>query len=451
MTYKRGALLVIATFAFVLALLIYFHIVGAQSQVNSDMRASDQFAYLTFAQRAYDSSLHYTGKRNRMPLFPWIQAVFYSPELSDEAFFQQGKRVNTVISVICLVAVGLAFFARFSKALALYSLTVAAFLLYALKAPWFQAEILFYTLFWLSFALALECIRAPSWKKSVGVGALFAWAHFTKASALPGLLLYSVSFAVLLTRRLYKRDLRRADVWTVLAWATTPIVVFVILLFPYFSESKARYGQYLYNVNTTFYMWNDTWKQAKHNTYAAGDREGWPDLPAEEIPSLQNYLSTHSARHIVDRFRDGARAFFHAVCVKPEGEYRYGVCGHSVAALVIIVASVVAMLRQNRRAALATDLQAAFFATSFLGAYLLAALWYHPIALTPRILFSLILPLFWILGVVEGAACSHRRSLVIAGRVVKPAPAAFSLLTAIAAYQAIELAAFRAETIYGGG
>ena len=451
MTVQRGAWMVFLVVAFVLALLTYFDIVSAQSQVNSDLQSSDQFAYMTFAQRAYDSSFHYTGKRNQMPLFPWLQAVFYSPEMSDEAFFQQGKRVNTVISVLCLAAVGLAFFARFSKVLALYSLVVIAFLLYALKAPWFQAEILFYTLFWLAFALSIECIRAPCWKKTVAVGALFALAHFTKASALPGLLIYSASFAALLARRLYQREMRRADMLTVFARATMPIVVFVVLLFPYFIESKARYGHYLYNVNTTFYIWYDTWKIAKHGTYAAGDRDGWPDMLAEEIPSLHKYLSTHSASDVIDRFRVGWRAFSRAICVKPEGEYRYGVCGHSVAALVIILGSLGVLLRQKRQAALATDFQAAFFITTFLGAYLLAALWYHPIAVTPRMLFSLILPLFWTLGVVESARNSHIQSFVIAGRRIKPVTMMLILLIAVAIYQAIELAVFRAEGIYGGG
>jgi len=451
MTVQRGAWMVFLVVAFVLALLTYFAIVEAQNRINVEIRLADQGAYMQISERAYETSFHYTGDRARMPMYPWIQALFYSPEMSDEAFFEQGKRINTVISVICLAIIGLVFFVKFSKFTALYSLMVIAYLLFAIRAPWFQPELMFYTLFWLAFALSIECIRAPSWKKTVAVGALFALAHFTKASALPGLLIYSASFAALLARRLYQREMRRADILTVFARATMPIVVFFILLFPYFSESKARYGHYLYNVNTTFYIWYDTWKIAKHGTYAAGDREGWPDMPAEEIPSLEWYLSTHSARDIIDRFRVGWRAFSRAICVKPGGEYRYGVCGHSVAALVIILGSLGVLLRQKRQAALATDFQAAFFITTFLGAYLLAALWYHPIAVTPRMLFSLILPLFWTLGVVESARNSHIRSFVIAGRGIKPVTLMLILLIAVAIYQAIELAVFRAEGIYGGG
>ena len=110
----------------------------------------------------------------------------YSPEMTDEEFFEQGKQISTVISILCLAVVGLAFFARFSKPYALYSLIVITYMLFALKAPWFQAEILYYTLLWLSFAFSVECIDRPAWYKSIAIGVSFALAHFAKASALPG-------------------------------------------------------------------------------------------------------------------------------------------------------------------------------------------------------------------------------------------------------------------------
>ena len=84
-----------------------------------------------------------------------------------------------------------------------------------------------------------------------------------------------------------------------------PILVFLLLLSPYLIESKAKYGAYFYNVNTTFYIWYDSWDEAKAGTLAAGDHLGWPDLPDEEIPSLQKYLDEHSAVEILHRFRDG--------------------------------------------------------------------------------------------------------------------------------------------------
>ena len=77
-----------------------------------------------------------------------------------------------------------------------YAIAVIAFLCFAIKAPWFQAEILFYVLFAFAFMLAVESIRRPKWYKSIGVGLLFALAHFTKASGLLGIAMYAGSFSV---------------------------------------------------------------------------------------------------------------------------------------------------------------------------------------------------------------------------------------------------------------
>ena len=72
-------------------LILYLDVAQKQSRRNHDLTQHDQRAYMNFAKKAYESRLQFTGTRNRMPLYPWIQALFYSPPMDDEAFFQQGK------------------------------------------------------------------------------------------------------------------------------------------------------------------------------------------------------------------------------------------------------------------------------------------------------------------------------------------------------------------------
>ena len=233
---------------------LYLNVAQQQSKVNSDLTRNDQSAYMNFAREAYETHLQYTGSRNRMPLYPFIQALFYSPEMDDEAFFEQGKQLNIALSLVCLLALGITFFAKFSKIYAFYAMLVIAFLVFAIKSPYFQTEILFYTLFGFAFILSLDTLISPKWYKSIGVGLLFALAHFSKASALPGLFIFISSYGILFLFKLFSGSLSREQVRQILYYALAPLAVFMILLFPYFQESKEKYGSYFYNVNTTFYM-----------------------------------------------------------------------------------------------------------------------------------------------------------------------------------------------------
>ena len=262
-------------------LTLYLHVTGIQNDKNDDLKMSDQRGYMRFAQKARQSNWHHTGGRNRMPLFPFFQALFYSPELTNEAFFLRGKQINIWLSVAAIASFAIAFSARFSRMYAIYAVLVIAFLAFAFKAPFFQAEILYYTLFGFAFILSIDALFAPKWHKSIGVGALLALAHLCKASATPALILFASCYGVLLIANFIRRDLEWHLARDIVLRALTPALVFILLLFPYLQESKEIYGRYFYNVNTMFYVWYDTWEEAKAGTRAAGDRAGYPDLPEE--------------------------------------------------------------------------------------------------------------------------------------------------------------------------
>lgn len=396
-----GALL---TAAFVLiCLAIYLHIAQTQSIKNREMRWSDQSAYMDEASKAYETRLTYTGNRNRMPLYPFLQALFYSPDMSSEDFFQHGKRLNIVLSLVCIAVLGYVFFSRFSRFYATYAILLIALVVFAIKSPFFQTELLFYTLFGLTFVLSIDAIKTPNKYKTVALGAMFALCQYTKASAMPGLFIFAASYGVLVLTKLGKREVDARCARDILFSAAIPILVFLALLSPYLLESKEKYGTYFYNVNTTFYIWYDSWDEAKAGTLQAGDHVGWPTLPDDQIPSLSKYLEEHTAQDILDRFANGATLMVKSACVIDDlFKYAYGYCSQVALGLVVLAGSLIAIIRSGRSSLSSRLRQAVFYVCLFFLIYFAAYAWYMPIInfRGARTVLSLLIPLMWTIGLV---------------------------------------------------
>ena len=432
-------------------LVLYLDVAQKQSEVNNDLTRSDQGAYMNFAKKAYKARLQYsdTDNRNQMPLYPWIQALFYSPQMDDEAFFQQGKRLNVALSLIGLLALGIAFFHKFSKLYAFYAILAIAFLVFAIKSPWFQTEILFYTLFGLAFMLSLDTLISPKWRKSLGVGVLFALAHFSKASALPGLFIFISSYGVLFLSRLFSRSLNRGQVKHILYHALTPLVVFMMLLFPYFQENKDTYGTYFYNVNTTFYMWYDSWDDAKEWSSIALRRRGWPDMPDEEIPSLSKYLREHTADEIIERFRNGAATLFRAGCHSKH--HSFGYCSQVGLSLLILALGLPLLFKGTRQQKSEHNLHIVWYVLLFFLLYALSFAWYMPIiGRGHRTILSLAIPLLWTVGLVVHAPQIQALRRTIFQGSMKALPIVYLLLTLTLLYEIYQVITLRAETAYSG-
>ncbi len=65
---------------------------------------TDQDDYIQFAKTARLLNFNYTGDQNRMPLYPFLQGMFYRPGMTDGEFFAQGKQVNLILSLVLLAA-----------------------------------------------------------------------------------------------------------------------------------------------------------------------------------------------------------------------------------------------------------------------------------------------------------------------------------------------------------
>ena len=84
--FQRAARAALAFALVLICLAAYLQIAQTQSHKNREMRWVDQSAYMDEAIKAYETRFTYTGNRNRMPMYPFLQALFYSPDLSSEAF-----------------------------------------------------------------------------------------------------------------------------------------------------------------------------------------------------------------------------------------------------------------------------------------------------------------------------------------------------------------------------
>ena len=443
------ALIAVALAALLLP--FYLHVANTQNGVNDDLQKNDQGAYMSFSVQAYQTNFSYTGGRNRMPLFPFLQALFYSPDLEEEAFFEQGKMLNVGLSILCLIVLSLAFSFKFSKLFALYAILVIAFLVFAFKAPYFQAEILFYTLFGLAFILSVESLSAPTWLNSLGVGALFALAHLTKASAMPALLMYLSSFALMVISRVVRGKSGGRAAGMLCLQALSTVLILLLLLFPYLQESKERYGSHFYNVNTTFYVWYDSWEEAKAGTRAAGDRRGWPDLPDEEIPSLGKYLREHSTEQIIDRFRSGALRLINFGCNLHRSKHRFGYCSQVGLNLIIITCSLALIAARGHLRRASQNFHTISFVALFHVIYALSFAWYVPLTGNgPRTILSLLIPFLWTLGLLAHSDALDSSRIPILRWRPRASTVVYSVMLLTLLYEIYQVIDYRAFAMYGG-
>lgn len=424
--------------------------------VNTDIDRTDQGAYIKQAIQMRERDFDYVSPRNRMPLFPALLAVFMDRDellkqraeagsgkkflkRAAEEFFPLGKRINTALALAAAAVAGVVFFRRFPPHLAANLTLFAAFGVLVFKAPYVQAEVLYYLLTFLVFVAVWKMFGRPSLWVALAAGILLGLGHLTKASVLPGFLVV----AVFLPLDALWRKLRanRSPSKTLLA-----VVIisagFLAVIFPYISESKAMFGRYFYNVNSTFYMWCDSWEEATSRTREAGDRREWPDLPPEQLPSFSNYLKTHTAGEIAWRVIKGISVVFNSMMKS------YGYLWMALAFLAAAVLSLAAPWRLAWRAFRRRPIPALALLAYFFGYYLLFA-WYSPIIDGNRFVLGIFLPFLFTTAAVI-ARFAPRLEWRAGGRDWN----AFRLFnTAISAWLLVEIVlicVWRIPTEYGG-
>lgn len=375
--------------------------------VNTDFHRSNQGAYMNASAEMSESGYTVIGDRNRMPLYPLLQSPFHSPGMDPARFFAIGKRNNIVLSVILLAVLMALFGARLETHARVNLFLVTAFDVYLFKAGYFQCELLFYTLAFAAFLLMGRMLEAPAWGWGVLAGVTLGLTHLTKASAPVGLALFLACglAGVALAWARGNGDAKagatmgraRPTGRALIAGMAIVTGAFLVTVYPYISTSKRVFGSWFYNVNSTYYMWYDSWDEAVAGTRAYGDRVGPVTLPADQIPGPARYFREHTIGQAAARvlrgsvrvIRGGARSY---------GYFKHlALCG--IAGLWLAWRFAPDSLAPLRRRPLA----AAFF-VSYIAIHFALFAWYTPVASGNRFSLSIFLPfMFGLLWYVQEA------------------------------------------------
>lgn len=271
--------------------------------VNREYWLSDQEALLDMT-RVISADPGFTGTREFMPGFPLLAHGFMDTRLMQPAYFAQGKLVNISLSMLFLA--GIFIFVRDYFGLgstALFTLLTAV-TLFIYKAAYFQPELTYYFLSFIAFGLLLRIFRRPQLFTALIAGLLLAASHYTKASILPTVALFALAMLAQAVYLWLQRGQPKQACKQVTA-LTLVLIAFLVPLSNYLKESNDVYGSYFYNVTTEYYIWLDSWGEAKASEQTFQYYNGLPDVPAEQLPSLQNYLKTHTLEQMADRMAIG--------------------------------------------------------------------------------------------------------------------------------------------------
>jgi hypothetical protein len=349
----------------------------------------DQGAYLDYAADLHRTDYAFVGGRNRMPVYPFLLTFIYEDGLSDDAFLARAQSFNVNLSAGILLVLFLILRRYFSDFWSLSLMVMTGFAVFLKRAVLVQTEVLFYLLVFVLFLLFWRLLASPKWWAAILAGLLLGIAHLTKASVLPLLVLW---IAVMGAKSVW--DLRRQGADSPSRWMRPACIVIVIfcflaVTFQYLRTSRRVFGRYFYNVNSTFYIWTDSWDEAESLTKAHGDREGWPTLPPDQIPSPARYWREHSIVDIGMRIGNGIVRVL-TKNAKLTDYYKYGVL---LGATAIVLA-----IRKKKRFTDSLFRQpfVAIFITGFFGGYLLLYAWYAPISSDSRFSLSLFLPFVFV-------------------------------------------------------
>ena len=361
--------------------------------MNVDRNNTDQSAYMDYARQMATTKSAHVGDRARMPVYPFLQSLIYRPGMSDEEFFREGKAFNIALSVVLMVLTYVLLSKWLNPQAALAIVLVTAFTVFMFKAGYFQCELLFYFLNLVFFVLCIENLRRPSVPRGALLGLAAGIAYLTKASVLPGIVLFLVcSVGSSLFRR--RDPARRGEPrGRAAGGAAVFVLVFLGVVYPYIRTSKEVFGRYFYNVTTTFYVWYDSWDEVERGTKAHGDRVGWPRMTPEQLPSARRYWKEHTLSQMAGRLGNGIVTLFE----RASSSYGY----LKYAAIYFIFAVLFTYQHASRAREIlfrGSEGAVSVFVIAYFTLYVLLYAWYTPIADGNRLTLSLFLPALAAIG-----------------------------------------------------
>ena len=388
-----------------------------QRTLNLSATAGGQHPYLRYAEGiAREGALTYFGDRNRMPLVPAVTALAYDDDPA--VFAERAAMLSIALTTalwLALVAVGHALLPR--EGALLWGL-VAAVAILPSRASFVQAELAFYVLLLLTWLGMCRLLAHPRWRTALLAGVLLALAYLTKASALPLLAAYLlVAGVAALGPLLFAR--RGAKPSATLGSAAVVVGVFLALCSPYLLANLQRFGQPFYNVNSTFFMWCDSWPQAQAFAERFDLVQAYPDAPPDQVPGPVNYWHAHTASQLAARLATGLGDLAHLVGAQPALKY--------VALAWLWALAVYVSARRRGQAPALARAPIVFSALALVG-YVLTYAWYAPIAYGERFVLSLFLPALFAALYVGGKCRRVRWRAAVHEPAERWGAAAWSLL-----------------------
>ncbi|MCA1659962.1 MAG: hypothetical protein LC642_05415 [Verrucomicrobiaceae bacterium] len=373
--------------ALLLILTIYgFEAHARRRALSTPASLGDQGAYLGYARFLYDSNYTVVTERNRMPVFPFLLSLIYEPGLSETQFLRRAQAFNVNLSIFLLLLLFLIFRKFFPLWHAAALVAATAFGVFMYRAINAQTEVLFYFISFCAFVLLLQILIAPRWWLAALAGATLGLAHLSKASVLPALVVWIAVFAAQILWNLRKGNgSQTTDLWRRVGMLLLVIATFLAVIFPFIQTSKRIYGQYFYNVNSTFVMWCDSSSEGWNFVNQHAQNDQWRSLPPEQLPSLSKYWREHSVAQISRRQMNGSWNLI-TQSAMVIGYYKF------MAAFVVTGALFCARQSGRARQLLAENLFPAAFCVLFFCAYFVLYAWYQAISSDTRFILSIFLP-----------------------------------------------------------
>ena len=293
------------------------------------------------------------------------------------------------------------------------------------QAGYTQPALLFYSLFFGMFLACCHLFRVQGAATSVALGALAGTlaglAYLTKALVPPFVAIFLAVYAVreaVQWRRSRRDPTKGPETIRRFAWRMVSGVVmgvcFLAVVYPYIANSQRVFGQYLFNQNTTFYIWYDSGAQARAVMMPYTDDEGRVSLPAEQLPSLDEYWRTHTFGQMFDRVREGIQSMSVGPYSLPATYPFLALCIvlYSVFALVVIASNWSAFLRLIREHGALS-----LFLLLYAAVYLSGSAFFVPTSSTGGLRFLLVhvAPLLFVLSYFLARAPFSRTRWTVAG------------------------------------
>jgi hypothetical protein len=275
-------------------------------------------------------------------------------------------------------------------------------------------------------------------------GGLMALTYLTKASVLPALVLFLL--CVLLQVFLYLQGQQAEKAKKQLLSGVLLLATFLLVISPYITNSKLVFGQYFYNVNTTFYIWYDSWAEIETGTKAYGDRLQWPDMPPEDLPTAANYLRSHTTADILTRFGFGSLGVLGNMLYS-YGYFKYWL-GLAVFLFVVMIVD-----RQRTSLLMRTQPVVIFFLAAYFCGYLLLYFWFGPIMAGNRLILAQFLPFMFaaLYGLQRYYSALVRvPKWIRAAQIVDISPFLLSVTAVVFLIDLYFIFAFRIGTLLGG-